>query len=177
MKYEFRDGFRARAVTAEQAHTEMERLREAGPLTATALFDAARPSASPLHGEFEWDGDKAVTELGLIRARTLLRAVVVIAEEDEPATPPHRVYVHSPAEVPGQAEGTYIPLTEIAQQPDAYARALDELTRKFNAAEAALTELRQAARQDGAPPQRLEAIIMATQAFSAARQALAALAV
>jgi len=174
VKYEFRDGFRARAVTAAQAHSEMERLRQAAPLTARALFEAARPKAAPLHGEFEWNAAKAIEELGLLRARTLLRAVVVV-DDETPVDPPHRVYVHAPAEDPGVAEGVYIPLTAIVAQPDAYGRAIAELTRKFASAEAALAELRQAAAH-GAQPERLEAIALATQAFSAARQALALLA-
>jgi hypothetical protein len=41
------------------------------------VFEAARNPNSPLHGEFIWDGDKAVEELGLQRAAELIRVYKV----------------------------------------------------------------------------------------------------
>src|SRR5262249_35758909 len=112
-EYRFRDGFRARTVTAVQAHTELERLRADGPLTSSAVFDAARPKDAVLHGEFQWDGKKAVEELGLIRARTLIRAVVVL----KPDQPPTSEYIHVPAVKLAQTEGRYEPLSVVVEQP------------------------------------------------------------
>jgi hypothetical protein len=174
--YRWRDGFAAHGTTAAAAHDEMERIRADGPLTAPALFEASRPEDAVLHIEFEWDGAAAVEELGLLRARGLLRAVVVsvVVPEQRP-TVAHHVYVHVPPESGKRSEvGTYQPLDVVVQTPDAYARAYGELTRRFEAAEAALRELKVAAATlDG---DKAAAIAVALEAFATARQALAVLA-
>jgi hypothetical protein len=96
--YRWRDGFAAHGTTAAAAHDEMERIRADGPLTAPALFKASRPEDAVLHAEFEWDGAAAVEELGLLRARGLLRAVVVSVIV--PEQPPTRLRWRSKRSLP-----------------------------------------------------------------------------
>jgi hypothetical protein len=173
-RFSFRDGFSARAVQADVAYAEMERLRTDGPLTASRLFEASAPKTAALHDEFEWNGKAAIRELGILRARNLMRAVVMVQEET-PTEPPRHVYIHAPnASGNRGAEGEYIPLTVIVTEPDAYARAFSELTRKFDAAETALRELKQAA--SGLADDKAAAISVALEAFSTARKALTILA-
>lgn len=172
-QFTFRDGFGAREVSAADAYAEMERLRADGPLTASGLFEASRPKTAALHGEFEWNGAAAIKELGLIRARQLMRAVVVL-HDDSPAEHPRHVYVHVPSETRNRwDEGEYIPLTVLVTEPDAYTRAYSELTRKFDAAETALRELKQAA--SGLADDKAAAISVALEALATARQAIAVL--
>lgn len=49
--------------------------RNGGLLTPEAVFEAAKKKTSPLHGEFEWDRDKAFHEHNIERARALIRSV------------------------------------------------------------------------------------------------------
>lgn len=173
MSYRFKPGFRARSVTAEVAHTEMERLRADGALTARRLFEAALPAKAALHAEFTLDGKQAVQELGLMRARQLLRAVEVV-DDAVPEMPPQRVYVHVPPIESAVAEGVYMPQVDVVQQADLYGRAVDELRRKFASAESALRELEAVAR-GVEQPDRLAAISLAVQGFATVREALALL--
>jgi hypothetical protein len=151
----------------------LARIREdAGALTAEGVFVAAMPEDAVLHGEFEWDGQKAIRELGLIRARNVIRSVVVRNVESDEA--PHRVYTHIVSESPGQRAGVYEPMTVVVQSPDLYERALTNLQRKFDAAAESLEELRALASASG-QPDRLAAIGLAVQGFGAVREALALL--
>lgn len=173
MSYEFKTGFRAKAIKAEIAAVELERIKEEqGALTAEGVFEAARPKTAPLHGEFEWDGKAAIHELGLIRARSIIRAVVLVSAEEE--TPSQRVWVHVGKEGKPSEAGKYEKLDVVVQNVALFERALNDLQRKFNAASEALAELRRAA-EDGGQPDRLAAIGLAVQGFGAVREALAIL--
>lgn len=174
MAYQWNEGFRAKAVTAEQAHSEMERLREGGPLTAKRVFEASKPAKAKLHGEFEWDGQRAIEELGLDRARKLMRAVVIVHEET-PSTPPQHVYVHVPDQQSRHGEGAYVPLTVVAQEIDGYERAYQALQQKFAGAEFALSELRSMI-PGSEHEDKLTAITLATDAFATVREVLRILA-
>lgn len=171
--YGFKNGFRARAVKADVVAAELERIKEEnGALTAEDVFESARPKTAPLHAEFEWDGKAAVRELGLIRARSLIRAVVVVKEQPEEA--PRRVWVHVGEEGKPNKPGEYERVDVVVQNVDLFERALTDLQRKFDAASEALAELRRAA-EDGGQPDRLAAISLAVQGFGAVREALAVL--
>lgn len=172
--YRFTPGFRPRSVKdAAVLNAELARIKEADDgLTSEGVFEASRPKDAPLHGEFIWDGKAAVRELGLIRARQLIRAVVVVDERQE--EPPRRVYVHLPSEDKAKSAGTYERIDVVVQHVDLYETALANLQRKFDAAAEALEELRRAA-QGTDNADRLAAIGLAVQGFGAVREALAIL--
>lgn len=171
--FTFAPGFRARSSKPEEVASELARIREeAGALTAEGVFEASIPDDAALHGEFEWNGQKAIRELGLIRARSIIRSVVVRQVEED--APPHRVYTHIMSETPAQRSGVYEPMTVVVQTPDLYERALTNLQRKFDAAAESLEELRALASASG-QPDRLAAIGLAVQGFGAVREALALL--
>lgn len=177
MKYNYRPGFRSRGASAADVGAELARLRALGPLTAERVWEAAQPATAPHHVEFEWDGPTAVRDLGLIRARTLIRSIEVIPEVNGVATgPAHRQYVHLPDGEGGPA-GTYEPIEVVVAHPDRYARALTALQAKFSAAEIALQELRHAAEAvpDATDAVRLANITLAVQGFATVQAALALL--
>lgn len=171
--YQFRPGFRAKAVKADVVAAELERIKEAnGALTSEAVFEAARPKTAPLHGEYVWDGKEAVRQLGLIRSREIIRAVVVVRAEAE--EPPRRIWVHVPSEANPSGPGEYERMDVVVQHIDQFERALSHLQQKFDAAAEALEDLRRAAHgTDNAD--RLAAIGLAVQGFGAVREALAIL--
>lgn len=172
--YQFRAGFRAKAIKADVAASELERIKqENGTLTSEAVFEAAKPKTAKLHSEYVWDGKEAVKQLGLIRSREIIRAVVVVPKP-ETQEPARRIWVHVPDEMKPNGPGEYEKISAVVQHVDQYERALSDLQRKFDAAAEALNELQQAA-QGSATPDRLAAIGLAVQGFGAVREALAIL--
>lgn len=167
----FRAGFRARGIKPDVMSDELARIKdEQGVLTSEAVFEAAKPKDAVLHSEFVWDGKTAIRELGLIRARSIIRAVIVI-EGDEPS---HAEWTFVPdAEAPA-GPGEYELTEVVVQHVDLYERAVTNLQRKFDAAAEALDELRRAA-QGTADADRLAAINLAVQGFGVVREALAIL--
>ncbi len=173
-KYRFREGFRARSVTAHVAMTELERIKaEQGKLTSEGVFLAAKPDGAALHGEFIWDGDEAIRELGLNRARVLIRSIVIVPVKDDPS-PVQRVFVHVADEDSDTGKGEYEKITAVVRHVDQYEIALTNLQRRFDSASEALEELRRAA-EGTANADRLASIGLAVQAFGALREALAIL--
>lgn len=172
-QYRFTPGFQARAVKPAAAAAELERVKaENGTLTASAVFEASRPKTAPLHDEFVWDGKEAIKQLGEMRARQIIRAVVVVKPEQEQA--PQRVYVHIPNATKHTMPGTYERMEIVANRVDLYERALIDLQRKVDSAIYAIEELKRAA-QGTDNAERLAAIGLAVQGFGAVREALALL--
>jgi hypothetical protein len=169
MIYRLRKGSRVTGIAAEVVGTALAAIQaEQGRLRPDVVVAAATPVDAPLHPAFEWDDESAGHEYRLIQARQLIRAVVVVRDET-PDEPPRQVYVHVGAE-----EG-YQPIEYVVTRPDLYELALTELQRRFNSADSALKELRDAA-ADTADPDRLAAISLAVQAFATVREALSVLA-
>lgn len=85
---EITSGFRrlsdADALLVVSAYREIQ--ASGREVTAEALWESARPAASPIHHLFEWDAEKALREIGIHRAHTLLRAVVLTVREPETKT-------------------------------------------------------------------------------------------
>lgn len=173
MHYEFKYGFRPRAVKADVVASELERVKEAhGELKAEHVFEDARPKEAPLHGEFEWDGKKAIRELGLIRARTLIRSVVIV--DAEPNKQPSRVWVNIRDERKPNEAGTYEKIEVVVKQPDLWEHALTNLNRRYEAAHEAMMEVKRAGEQSE-DADRLAKIALVVEGFSTVREALALL--
>ncbi len=81
-KYAWRTGFHASA-SADAVMTELVRLgvRDCG-LTAELVLDQARDKNSLLHGFFEWDDSVAAEKYRVEQAQSLIRAIVVLPEEN-----------------------------------------------------------------------------------------------
>lgn len=82
---------------------------ENGIVTTQGVFQAARNPNSILHGEFEWNGDKAVETLGLQRAAELIRTVriKVVVDSRKIIAP---FYVSNPSD---SKTGEYLPIASI----------------------------------------------------------------
>lgn len=87
---------------------------ENGVVTPRAVFEAARSPNSVLHDQFEWDGEKAVVELGLQRAAALIRTVKVqvVVDSVKVVAP---FFVNDPRD---SRPGEYLPLQSV-QSDDA----------------------------------------------------------
>ncbi len=84
VRYAKRPGSR---IAAEDAQTIGEALAEveerAGKVTPATVVEAAEDEENPLHGEFEWDDQKAGHAHRLQQARCLIRSIVPASDDGE----------------------------------------------------------------------------------------------
>ncbi|MCD7805403.1 MAG: hypothetical protein LUH03_09755 [Oscillospiraceae bacterium] len=96
MKYKFANAYGIK-ISPQAAGEECERLAATGPLTPKRLLDANREEDTPLHDAFEWDDATAAEAYRENQAASIIRALVVDAEEvadgDIRATGTIRAYV------------------------------------------------------------------------------------
>lgn len=107
---------------------------EQGRLTPSAVLDAARPEDSPIHPCFEWDDSKAAETWRLEQARRLVRAVVIVPDNDRGV--PVRAFVslleHDAGETDAEAvpRPAYVSTRSAMEDPERrrqlLMRALDE---------------------------------------------------
>jgi len=149
------------AVTAEiQAIYQRD-----GEVTASSVLREAENPETKLHEEFEWDDTKAGHEYRLIQSRKLVRRVRISTEAGE-----ERV-AHIPSINKG--EGSYKPVSVIAQSHTEFELALSQAINRMKSAEHAVNELREAAshRDD----ESLAKIVLACTALETANSALRAI--
>lgn len=186
MSYKIRPGTRLFTVKPEVLGATLERVEAAngGELAAEAVFGEAKSKRSPIHGEFVWDGQTAIDELGLIRARQLIRGAVRVEVREVAAAPDSTTTIQVEVEEPGwiwvppatgRGAGTYERPTIIAQHEDKYQRAFRELNTKLEAAQDALRALKRAG-GDSPNVDRLRTFALAEEGFTTVRQAIALLA-
>lgn len=178
MKFEFRQGARY-SVKPDVVGVELERVRgKRGSLTPLAVVEASVPLDAPLHPVFEWDDAKAGVSYRVFQARNLIRSIRVIGID---STESVRVYVHVPQESAIDEDGDqlksgYQPMRIVVTRPDLYAAALSALSHKFNAAKAALEELKHAAvHAPDTDQDRMARLTIAVQAMQTASAAVNAL--
>lgn len=105
---------------------------EVGEVRPSALVDAARPKSSPAHNAFEWDDSKAGEEYRLIQARTWIRTVEIIIDEQ-----PERL-IHVPSIVRdkdgklNEREGYYKPGSVLIQNRVEFDVALDRVRSRMD---------------------------------------------
>jgi hypothetical protein len=90
MTYSFRDSihrFDDSAITPEIAGKELERIYDKhGALRAQIVVDEARPDDAPLHPAFEWDDLVAAEYYRREQARSLIKTVQVVREDESDET-------------------------------------------------------------------------------------------
>lgn len=76
-------------IDAQVAGEELAKIKghNSGDLTPDMVLKAAEDKASPLHGVFEWDNDKAAHQHRLSTAGLLIRSVVVTVMPANDASP------------------------------------------------------------------------------------------
>lgn len=170
MKYKFRDGYSVKGVSAEAAADELTRIYQShGELAASVLVKESEPKDAPLHPAFTWDNKKAAHEYRLIQARTVIRAVTVVAE-DKSESP---AYVHVRVEE-RKGEGAYHPLDVVVRDDDLYVEALTTANQRVQSAQAALAALEQAAHKTD-NPERLAKLAIAVRSLEVASEAIRAM--
>lgn len=154
----------------ESVENEIQRIYdENGNVTPSMVVETARDPSNPLHGEFEWDNDKAAHQYRLWKARKIIREVQVVYLDNK------QPLVHVPTiirEDSKSREGEYLPINAIVKQPDKFERAMTEALQKLSAAERAVDALRTAARDGDVETSAklaiaLEALITARTAINA----------
>jgi hypothetical protein len=167
----YREGTRTFGVKPEVALAALKKIeaaeaRHGRALTPEAVVDAASDPKHPLHTAFPWDDQTAAHEFRLIRARTLIRSVTITTTDKDQIE--RAVYVHV-------RDVGYKTMEAVISRDDYFATALGELETKLEGAQRALLELRRFAEEQGEEPDRLAAIALASQGFSAVKEALAIL--
>lgn len=97
------------ASRAELVRQEIMALAdENGIVTPRAVFEHAKNPNTALHGEFTWDGEQAIEELGLQKAAALIRTVKVqiIVDSRKIVAP---FFVNDPRD---SRPGEYMPLQQ-----------------------------------------------------------------
>jgi len=96
-----------------------------GKLTPDAVIEAAKDPTSVLHGEFEWDVNKAAYQSWTDTARRLIREVQLVVEyQDVRVVAPFYITDH------GSKESSYVETTKVAKKHAFAKQALgDELAR------------------------------------------------
>lgn len=121
----------AKKKTAEITKMELKKRAIAackdnkGRVTPDAVIEAAKDPTSVLHGEFEWDVNKAAYKSWTDTARRLIREVQLIVQYQD-------VRVVAPYYIPdaGVDESSYVETSKIANKHAAAKRALsDEIAR------------------------------------------------
>lgn len=162
--YQWRKGVRHGGVKAEVAAAELQRLHEEeGEVTPAAVVEAARPKDAPLHPAFEWRDAVAAEEYRLMQARTLVRAVIVVDEQQNEA--PMMVHVST-------QEPAYQPVELVVERPDLYVLALSDLEARARSAQRAVEELERAAKASSKNEDLLARIGLVARAFETALQAV-----
>ena len=103
-----------------------------GRLTPEDVIMAARNPKSPLHGEFQWDKDKAAHAHWIEQARALIRSVRVVIIEDRREIATYH-YVRDPAAE--HDEQSYVSLERLRDEPE---NAKKMIIAEFSQAEAVL---------------------------------------
>ena len=134
--YQFRNGAHVSGVDANTVGTELTRIyADNGELSAPLVVDEARPDDAPLHPAFEWDDQVAAELHREHQARTLIRSVQIIRDEEPEA--PSFVHVRS--------LGSYVPSETVAQRIDLYEEAWRDAMDRLSQAQHALKQLEQLA--------------------------------
>lgn len=143
-KYVFRStlGFNADGVDPQAVGESIAELSEREAVTPRNIVDEAKDDVSPLHPAFEWDDTVAADEHRLGQARSLVRAVYVIPE---PEQPPQPVYYR----IVEDKEARYEKAEAVFKNVDLIECARETLLRELKSAERSLNEFEDQAKRAG----------------------------
>lgn len=144
MVYRFRSGATYRGVKAEEAAEELERIRQAngGRLYTAAVVEAAKKKSSPIHDAFTWDDEKAAHQQRMWEARTFLREIVIVGDDEEL---PAYVHVHIGATEDTRVEMYYQSANVVASVASEYEAAIAACKSRLESAQRSLAELQRIA--------------------------------
>ena len=103
MNVAYRHGFTLKGIKAEDAWSEVERIRSdhGGAISRDLLVEESRPATAPLHSAFVWKDKDAAHEYRKYQAGRILRGIVVVDESGQSEGPAfvsvdvsgHRAYI------------------------------------------------------------------------------------
>ena len=158
-------------ICSKEATAEIQAIYdERGEVRASWVVERSKPQSSALHAYINWDDKSAAEAHRLNQARQVLRVVRITTGESTEAQPLMHVPTWSTEE---EREGAYQVVGKIVQDKDAYARTLDEATRRLAAASFAVQQLKDAAHD--AQDLDLAKITVAVESLAMAREALRSL--
>jgi len=150
MTYSFRDSIRRfddSAISPEVAGKELERIHsEHGTLRAQIVVDEARPKEAPLHPAFEWDDSVAAEYYRREQARSLIKTVQIVREDESGETKNEPVYVNVSAK-----ESSYEPISKVVNSPDLFEIAFGQACARISSAKRALADLQEVAKRERRP--------------------------
>lgn len=132
------------AFRREVLTTELVKMRESGPLTASRYVAEVSDKSHPLHDTLEWDNKKASHEYRLIQARKL-----IVLVRDTSGTESVPLFIHVPSQDGG--EGEYELSRVIVTQPDRLRAARQQVLSHLDGAQRNLDDLDEIVRQFGTP--------------------------
>jgi hypothetical protein len=163
-RYAFRTGTKIKGVSADVAGSELDRIyRERGSLDPTLVVDEARPEDAQLHPAFEWQDEVAGENWRKYQARTLIRSVEVVKDDQQAP-----VWINVQ---PVSMAASYVLADVVAITPDFLAVAVSEAAKRLSAAEDALSQLKRLAHEQG--DDRAVLIAAAMSSLELAKQAVA----
>jgi hypothetical protein len=163
-RYAFRNGTKVKGVSADVAGSELDRIyRERGSLDPSLVVDEARPEDAQLHPAFEWHDEVAGENWRKYQARTLIRSVEVVKDDQQAP-----VWINVQ---PTSMAASYVPADVVAITPDFLAVAVSEAAKRLSAAEDALSQLKRLAQEQG--DDRAVLIAAAMSSLELAKQAVA----
>jgi hypothetical protein len=134
-QYQFRNGWRVAGVDAQTVGDELHRIyQDNGELTAPLVVDEARPDDAALHPAFEWNDEVAAELHREHQARTMIRSVEIIRDEEA-----HPSFVHV------SSVGSYMPGEVVVEHVDLYKSAWRDAADRLAQARHALHKLEQLA--------------------------------
>lgn len=85
--YRWRAGHSVPGISPDEAAQELVRIEaDSGGLTPAAVVEASRDESAPLHPAFTWDDSQAGERWRRQEARTLIRSIEVVREDDNEKT-------------------------------------------------------------------------------------------
>jgi len=121
--YQYVGGPKTWPVEAQVVGEEVDRIREEyGNAKASTIVHSATSKRSLIHDCFEWNNKAAAHEHRKEQARSLVRCVVTVLEEEN-GNVPVRAFV---AVNVGEGERDYMPIRTVLRDPIARARLLEE---------------------------------------------------
>ena len=129
----------AERQAAVRERIDMIALMHNGKVTPEAVLEDAKDPASPLHGEFDWDQERAAHRYWLERARQIIRSVRVEIETQEVKVSTI-AYVRDPSAT--YDDQGYVAVTVLRKDPD---QAREALAYECERAKSALRRAREVA--------------------------------
>lgn len=100
---------------------------QSGKLTPELVVDVAKDESHPLHHRFEWDDTIAGEKYRRSQASELIRSVEVVYKDKNTVTQRVRAF-HAVTRIDG---ASYVPVTEVAENPDMQAMVLAAAEREW----------------------------------------------